>query len=102
MMRRRSFITLVGGAATAWPLAARAQRGERMRRVAFLHPYAENDPEVLARVVAFRQGLEARQCHDQMAPRIDECIRCRDQAAAGFAGVGAVGGTIARVGPTGD
>jgi putative ABC transport system substrate-binding protein len=58
-VRRREFITLLGGAAAAWPLAARAQQGERMRRVAFLHPYTENDPEVLARVVAFRQGLEA-------------------------------------------
>jgi putative tryptophan/tyrosine transport system substrate-binding protein len=57
-IRRRKFLaTLLGGAAAAWPLA-RAQ-GERMRRVAFLHPYAENDPEVRARVAAFRQGLEA-------------------------------------------
>src|SRR6266700_6404216 len=55
---RRKFLATLGGAA-AWPLAARAQQGERMRRVAFLHPYVENDPEVLARVVAFRQGLEA-------------------------------------------
>ena len=55
---RRKFLATLGGAA-AWPLAARAQQAERMRRVAFLHPYAENDPEVLARVVAFRQGLEA-------------------------------------------
>jgi putative ABC transport system substrate-binding protein len=37
----------------------RAQQAERMRRVAFLHAYAEDDPEVLARIVAFRQGLEA-------------------------------------------
>src|SRR5215831_9146533 len=58
-VKRREFIGLLGGAAAAWPLAARAQQAERMRRVAFLHPYAENDPEVLARVVAFRQGLEA-------------------------------------------
>jgi ABC-type uncharacterized transport system substrate-binding protein len=58
-MKRREFITLLGGAAAVWPLTARAQQGERMRRVAFLHPYTENDPEVLARVVAFRQGLEA-------------------------------------------
>jgi ABC-type uncharacterized transport system substrate-binding protein len=57
-IRRRKFLaTLLGGAAAAWPLA-RAQ-GERMRRVAFLHPYAENDPEVRARVAAFRRGLEA-------------------------------------------
>src|SRR5919197_6334513 len=58
-MKRRQFITLLGGAAAALPLAARAQQVDRMRRVAFLHPYTENDPEVLARVVAFRQGLEA-------------------------------------------
>jgi len=57
-VQRRQFITLLGGAA-AWPLAARAQQGVRVRRVAFLHVYAENDPEVLPRIVAFRQGLEA-------------------------------------------
>ena len=57
-MRRREFITLLGGMA-AWPLAARAQQGERMRRIVFLHGIAENDPEAKARVVAFQQGLEA-------------------------------------------
>jgi putative tryptophan/tyrosine transport system substrate-binding protein len=56
-MKRREFISLLGGAA-AWPLAAHAQ-GERMRRVVFLHALAENDPEALARVAAFGQGLEA-------------------------------------------
>jgi ABC-type uncharacterized transport system substrate-binding protein len=59
-LRRRQFITLLGGGAVSWPLEVRAQQaGEHMRRVAFLHPYTENDPEVLARVFAFRQGLEA-------------------------------------------
>ena len=58
-MKRREFITLLGGAAVAWPLAARAQQGERMRRIVFLHGIAENDPEAKARVVAFQQGLEA-------------------------------------------
>jgi len=57
-MNRRNFISFVGGAA-AWPLTARAQQAEPVRRVAFLHAYAENDPEVLSRIVAFRQGLEA-------------------------------------------
>ena len=58
-MKRREFITLVGGTAAAWPLAARAQQATGVRRVAFLHPYAENDPEVRARVIAFREGLDA-------------------------------------------
>ena len=56
-LKRREFITLLGGAAAAWPVEARAQEATGVRRVAFLHPYAENDPEVLARVIAFREGV---------------------------------------------
>jgi putative tryptophan/tyrosine transport system substrate-binding protein len=57
-MKRREFITLVGSAAAAWPLVARAQQGERVRRVGVLLGLAENDPEAQSWLGGFRQGLE--------------------------------------------
>src|SRR5262245_37805929 len=56
-MKRRDFITLLGGAA-AWPLAARAQQAERMRRIGVLHTPAVDDPDGQARNAAFLQGLQ--------------------------------------------
>ena len=58
-MRRREFITLLGGAAAAWPLVARAQQAERMRRIAVLNNVAEGDPDTQAWIGAFRQRLES-------------------------------------------
>ena len=57
MMRRREFITLLGGAAFAWPVAARAQQGGHMRRIGVLVNLPADDPESHARVGAFLQGL---------------------------------------------
>jgi putative ABC transport system substrate-binding protein len=56
-VKRREFIALLGGAAATWPLAARAQQGERIRRIGVLVPAAADDPVFQARVGAFLQGL---------------------------------------------
>jgi ABC-type uncharacterized transport system substrate-binding protein len=70
-MRRREFITLFGGAAAAWPLAARAQQGERMRRIGVIMSNAPDDPEGQARVVTFLQGLQQSGWTDGRNVRIE-------------------------------
>jgi putative ABC transport system substrate-binding protein len=81
-MRRRQFITLLGGAA-AWPVAARGQQGERVRRIGVLMSLAEDDREGQARLAAFLQGLQELGWIDGRNVRVDtrwgagggECVR---------------------------
>jgi putative ABC transport system substrate-binding protein len=85
-MRRREFITLLGGAA-AWPLAARAQQGERMRRIGVLMPSAADDAEYQARLMAFLQGLaqlgwlDGRNVHIDTRWAVGDADRIRKYAA---------------------
>src|SRR5262245_30186987 len=58
MIRRREFITLLGGAAATWPLAARAQQRERVRLIGVLLPATADDVEFQVRIAAFHQGLQ--------------------------------------------
>jgi ABC-type uncharacterized transport system substrate-binding protein len=69
-VKRREFMTLLGGAA-AWPLAARAQQVEKVRRIGVLQPLAADDPESPARVTAFAQGLQQFGWTDGRNVRID-------------------------------
>jgi len=70
-MKRRDFITLLGGAAVSWPLAARAQQTERVRRVGVLVAAAADDPEYRARVAALLQSLQQLGWVDGGNVRID-------------------------------
>src|SRR5262245_16378435 len=70
-MKRREFITLVGGAAAAWPLVARAQQPEQVRRIGVLIPLAADDTEGKARLAAFLQGLQQLSWADGRNVRID-------------------------------
>jgi len=70
-MRRREFITLLGGAAAAWPFAARAQQPDRVRRIGVLMGFTENDPEWRANFAAFRAALAELGWMDGRNLRID-------------------------------
>ena len=70
-MKRRAFISLLGGAAATWPLAARAQQAERVRRIGALMNLAADDPESQRRVTAFVQGLQQFGWTDGRNVRID-------------------------------
>src|SRR5262249_29351 len=69
-LNRRDFISCLGAAA-AWPLAARAEQGERIRRIGVLMPSAADDPEFQARITAFLQGLAQLGWLDGRNVRID-------------------------------
>jgi putative ABC transport system substrate-binding protein len=71
LYKRREFITLLGGAAAAWPFAARAQQADRMRRVGVLMNLAADDPESLRRMTAFVQRLQQLGWTDGRNVRID-------------------------------
>jgi putative tryptophan/tyrosine transport system substrate-binding protein len=70
-LRRREFISLLGGAAAAWPITARGQQAERKRRIGVLMNNAEDDPEGQARAAAFQQGLRALGWTEGQNLRID-------------------------------
>ena len=86
-MKRREFITLLSGAAATWPLAARAQQGERVRRIGVLMNLASDDAEGQARLTAFAQGLQQFGWTDGRNARIEyrwavgDAERIRKQAA---------------------
>jgi putative ABC transport system substrate-binding protein len=70
-MKRREFITLLGSTMAAWPLTARAQQADRVRRIGFLSPTAENDPETQTWVGEFTQRLQELGWTDGRDVRID-------------------------------
>jgi len=84
-MRRREFITFFGGAAAAWPLKARAQRSERVRRIGVLMAHAESDPEGQAFVAAFREVLQKLGWTEGSNIRIDTRWAAEVELMQGFA-----------------
>src|SRR5439155_12015793 len=80
-MKRRAFVSLLGGAVAAWPLAARAQQRGGMRRIGVFLPGSADDPEYQARTEAFRQGLAELGWSDGGNVRIDTRWRSEEQTA---------------------
>jgi hypothetical protein len=76
-MKRREFVTLLGAAGAAWPLAVQAQQGAPMRRIGFLLGGSESDPQIIEGLAAFKAGLEALGWSEGRNIRID----CRFAAA---------------------
>src|SRR5262245_19085433 len=68
---RRELLAALGGAAAAWPLAARVQQGERMRRIGVLTPFASDDPAEQTYILAFAQALAQSGWIDGRNVRID-------------------------------
>jgi putative ABC transport system substrate-binding protein len=79
-IERRKFLATLGGAAAAWPLTARAQQIDKVRRIGVLHAPAVGDPEALARVTAFAQGLQQFGWTDGRNVRIDTRFAAGDTA----------------------
>jgi putative ABC transport system substrate-binding protein len=104
-MNRREFIAALGGAAAAWPLAARAQQGNRVRRIGVLMPGDENDPVRKTSVSAFTQALADLAWTDGRNVRIDlrwygddnNRIRALAQELVGLPDIILTGGTPATV-----
>jgi putative ABC transport system substrate-binding protein len=80
-VKRRQFISLLGGAAAAWPIAAYAQQPERMQRIGVLMGYAETDSAAQAQVAALRQELQKLGWDEGRNIRID----VRSRMLAGYA-----------------
>jgi ABC-type uncharacterized transport system substrate-binding protein len=93
MSTRRDFISLLGGAAAAWPIAARAQQGERIRRIGFLTWFAEGDAEAMPRVKAFQDTLRQLGWVDGGNIRIDY------RSAAGPADLGRLAKDLVQLAP---
>src|SRR5262249_26986091 len=80
LLERREFITLIGGAAAAWPLAVRAQQGERVRRIGVLLGFPESDSEAKAWLTAFEEGLQKLGWSQSRNLRIDYRWAGNDEA----------------------